>query len=201
MLKKAGLAGLALAVLVVGGIALTYVIPVSVAVGPCLKDWTSPSSYGRRASPLASTALPLGDGAVKVCYGRPSARGRLVYGFLIPHGRLWRFGANEPTRLFTSVPLDVAGVAVEPGRYSLYVIPEAEQWTVAVNRSTFHWGLDFSEAVLAREVGRGVVPVRTTPGYVETFALTLVPTEPGRANLVADWERTRVEIPIALRPR
>ncbi len=183
-----------------GALTALYVLPVGVALGPCLKDWTSPSSYQPRASPLASTTLPLGDGAVKVCYGRPSARGRLVFGYLVPWDRLWRFGANEPTRLFTSVPLDVAGLAVPPGRYSLYAVPGPERWEIAVNRSTFHWGLDFSPAVLAKEVGRVTVPSTVTARFVEAFTLRLLAEAPGRAALVAEWERTRVVIPLAVRP-
>lgn len=179
------------------GAALTYVLPVSVALGPCMRDWTSPTAYRPRPSPLESTSMPLGSGAVKVCYGRPSARGRAVFGALVPWDQYWRFGANEPTRLFTNVAIRVGDVAVPPGRYSLYVIPGPDQWTVAVNRSTFHWGLDFSAKVLAQEVGRTVVPVTLLDQPVETLELRLEPgQDPGTGRLVSEWERTRVVIPL-----
>ena len=188
-----GIAGLA------GILTALYRLPVSVALGPCLRDWTSPTSYRPRVSPLASTSLGLGGGSVKVCYGKPSARGRVVFGDVVPWGRLWRLGANEPTRLFTNIPLDVAGVAIAPGRYSLYAVPGPETWEVALNRSTFHWGLDFSEHVLSREIGRVRIAADSTEGHVETLTLGLEPESETRAALVIEWERTRVRVPILAR--
>lgn len=183
------------------GLAGLYSLPVSLALGPCLMDLTNVNTYRRRSSPLASSALPLGQGAVKVCYGRPSAKGRVIYGALIPYGEYWRFGANEPTRLYTDVPLVLAGMALPPGRYSLYAFPGPDRWEIAVNRSTRHWGRELSGRVLALEVGRATLPVRPTFRFVETFTMTLVPAgDRDHATLVADWERTRLEIPLAAGP-
>jgi hypothetical protein len=91
-----------------------------------------------RASPYDSATIALGDGAAKICYGRPSLRGReMIGGDAVPYGQLWRTGANEPTILHVNVPARVAGLAVEPGAYSLYTIPEPGlEWTLIVNRST-----------------------------------------------------------------
>ncbi len=77
-----------------------------------------------RQSPLDSVTFTAGGKTVKLCYGRPSARGRkMIGGELIPYGKLWRTGANEPTVIFTPVALDIAGVRVEPGKYSIYSVP------------------------------------------------------------------------------
>lgn len=188
------LAGLA------GIVTATYFIPVSVMLGPCMKDWTSPNSYSRRASPLASQELHVQGGAIKVCYGRPSARGRTVFGELVPFGRYWRLGANEPTRLFTSVPLEVAGVAIPPGRYSLYALPDRYRWEIAINRSTFHWGTDFSDRVLARDVGRAEVFSQPVPEPVDTLTLTLRHTIGlSQPVLTIEWEQTRVEVQMVVR--
>src|SRR5256885_8017059 len=81
-----------------------------------------------RPSPLDSSAVQLGGGTIKLCYGRPSARGRKVMGELVPFGQPWRLGANEATSIHLPFAAEIAGVRVEPGTYTLYVIPGASKW-------------------------------------------------------------------------
>ncbi|HEX9754695.1 MAG TPA: DUF2911 domain-containing protein [Gemmatimonadales bacterium] len=182
-----------------GGVAL-YLLPVSIALGPCLKDWTNLTSYRPRESPLENASLQVMGGEIKVCYGSPSARGRIVFGSLVPYGRYWRLGANEPTRLATNVPLEIAGIAVPPGRYSLYAIPERNRWQLAISRSIFHWGTDFSDRVTSREVGRATVPAVQARPFVEALTIRLAPGEtPERAKLMIEWEHTKVEVPILVK--
>ncbi len=199
-MKRRLLGALAVAALVAGlvAVAITGVayLPVSVALGPCLKDWTSPSSYGKRSSPLATTTFRVGTGTVRVCYGRPSARGRTVFGALVPFGRLWRTGANEPTRLYTNVDLSVAGIDVPRGRYSLYTVPGPDRWEIRLSRSVLHWGNDISPEVQSREVGRATVPSDTAGSYVEMFTIRAVPGAGDAARLVLEWETTSVAIPV-----
>lgn len=186
----ATLAGLA------GIVSFLTVWPVSLGLGPCMRDWTSPSSWQPRASPLASLTVPVGDGAVRLCYGRPSTRSRQVFGGLVPWGRIWRLGANEPTRLFTAIPLEVAGVPVPAGRWSLYAVPTDSIWEIGVNASTFRWGNDFSPGVMAREVGRGRVVMESIARPVDT--LTFHPERAGgdTTYLVMTWARSTIRIPL-----
>lgn len=181
-----------LAAFVVTGVSL---VPVSLALGPCLRDLTSPSSYGTRASPLASVDVRVGDGAVRVCYGRPAMRGRAVFGQLVPFDSLWRTGANEPTRLYTNRPIRLAGIPLAAGRYSLYSIPRPERWEVFVSRSILHWGNDLSSSVRAAEVGRTVVPAERLAVPVETLTIGAHPDGNG-AVLYLDWEATRISLPL-----
>ena len=173
--------------------------PVSLALGPCLKDWTNLNSYQRRPSPLSSTTMALGTGRVKICYGRPSARGRVVFGELVPYGQYWRLGANEPTRLYTDVALDFGGLRVPPGRYSLYALAQRDQWIIAVNRSVTHWGTDFSDRVLSQELGRITVPATRLQTPVETLTLRLEPPNGREGRLDIRWERTTAEVVIRVR--
>jgi len=199
-MKQRLLGALAVAALAAGlvAVAITGVayLPVSVALGPCLKDWTSPSSYGKRSSPLAATTFRVGTGTVRVCYGRPSARGRTVFGALVPFGRLWRTGANEPTRLYTNVDLSVAGIDVPRGRYSLYTVPGPDRWEIRLSRSVLHWGNDISPEVESREVGRATVPSATADSYVEMFTIRAVPGAGDAVRLVLEWETTSIAIPV-----
>ncbi len=151
-----------------------------------------------RASPYDSTRFTLDGGDVLVCYGRPSARGRtMLGGENVPYGRLWRTGANEPTILHVSVPASVAGVAVEPGSYSLYTIPGETEWTVIVNRAIDQWGHEssYTPEVEAQEVGRGTVAAERVEEAVEQFTIRAEPAE-GGATLLLEWEHTRVPIPV-----
>ena len=78
-----------------------------------------------RASPYDSATVAVAGTALKVCYGRPSSRGRtMIGGEHVPYGELWRTGANEPTTIHTPIPVSIAGVDLEPGSYSLYTIPD-----------------------------------------------------------------------------
>jgi len=176
---------------IVGGIAF---VPTTVVLGPCLRDFTSPF-WEERASPLASTTFDVEDATVRVCYGRPSARDRTVFGGIVPYRQLWRTGANEPTRIYTDGAIDIAGVEVGPGRYSLYTIPDTAEWRVFVTESVLHWGNDLLRGAQDKVVGVGAVPVDTTAQYVETFTIT---GESGTdsARMVLEWERTKIAIPV-----
>jgi hypothetical protein len=150
-----------------------------------------------RSSPYDSATIAVGDGAAKVCYGRPSLRGReMIGGEAVPYGRLWRTGANEPTIIHLNVPARIAGMDVEPGSYALYTIPQPGlEWTLIVNRSTSQWGHEsrYSADVEAQEVGRASVPAETLDDTVEQ--LTIRPADRGE-GLYLEWQNTRVLIPI-----
>ncbi len=153
-----------------------------------------------RKSPLDSLTFSVAGKQVKVCYGRPSSRGRVMLGGEnVPYGKVWRTGANEPTIIFTSTPLKVAGLSVAPGAYSLYTVPGAREWEIIVNRSTSQWGEEsnYTDKVKAQEVGRAKVKTETVSKPVETFTISAEPS-PGKATaLVLEWEKTRVKIPVA----
>jgi hypothetical protein len=152
-----------------------------------------------RQSPLDSLQLTVAGQTVKLCYGRPSARGRtMIGGQGVPYGKLWRTGANEPTVIFTPVALDIAGVRVEPGKYSLYTVPGEKEWEIIVNRSTSQWGHEnaYTPEVKAQEVGRGKAPAERLSAPVETFTIAADPAGGEAQRLVLTWERTRVAIPL-----
>ena len=153
---------------------------------------------GRR-SQYDSTTVVLGDAQAKICYGRPSMRGRTIFGELIPFGQLWRTGADEPTTIHLPVATQIAGIAVQPGSYSLYTIPGEREWTVIVNRSTSQWGIEsqYTPEIQAQDAGRATVPAERIDTPVETFMIHAEPSGANGADLVLEWENTRVRIPIA----
>lgn len=157
------------------------------------------SAAGRRPSPLDSTSVSLDGGTIKVCYSRPSARGRKVMGSLVPYGAPWRLGANEATAIYLPFNARVAGTSVSPGWYSLYVVPEANQWRVVVNREAQRWGVPIDDDVRGKDVGSGVVPAERLPSPVEKLAITLRRSANTAATMDVEWESTRVRIPVEKR--
>lgn len=151
-----------------------------------------------RKSPLDSLTFNVAGSPIKLCYGRPSSRGRtMLGGAAVPYGKLWRTGANEPTIFFTPVAITVAGIRVAPGTYSLYTVPTARDWEIIVNRSITQWGEEsnYTPEVRAQEVGRAMVPSERVTEPVETFTMRGERAGSG-ATLVLEWEKTRVKVPI-----
>jgi hypothetical protein len=139
--------------------------------------------------------LPLGAPyPAKICYSRPSARGRSVYETLAPFGRAWRTGANEPTILELPRPARVAGVALPPGRFAILTVPGPERWVIV-----FHIFDDTDDASrIFRslvEVGRGIARAEPISPPVETFVIRAV-DDPANREFVLEWGTLRVHVPV-----
>jgi hypothetical protein len=152
-----------------------------------------------RASPKDSLSFSAGGADVKVCYSRPSLKGRtMIGGEAVPYGHVWRTGANEATMIHTTGHLVIAGIHVDAGTYSLYTVPGEREWEVIVNRSYMQWGHEstYTDSVRTQEVGRGRVPAQHLDQPVERFTMRAEPAQGGDANLILEWQNTRVAIPV-----
>ncbi len=151
-----------------------------------------------RPSPLAETTFTVGDLEGTLCYGAPSARGRQIMGGVVPFGEPWRLGANEATAIHLDGMAMLGGVHLQPGSYSLYVIPTESEWTFFINSTFQRWGIPIDDAVRATEVGSFTATPEPTEAPVETLTFTWAPADDGSAgDLVMEWENTRVRIPVA----
>lgn len=151
-----------------------------------------------RQSPYDSVTVDVTGQALKICYGRPSAQGREIFGGLVPYGTLWRTGANEPTILHVSFDAEIAGLRVPPGSYSLYTVPqESGEWELIINRSTSQWGhpSSYTDEVRAQELGRAPIRTERMDQAVELFTIRGEPAD-GGADILLEWERTRARIPV-----
>lgn len=169
----------------------------------------TPDQLGGRQSPPASLRFDVGGREALVCYGRPSARGRKVFGELVPFEELWRTGANEPTVLCLPFTAEIAGLRAPRGRYALYTVPSRGHWTLVVNRSVRQWGLTrtergaggrvfssaYTDAVRSAELGRVGVETAEVP-YVEQLSIRAEPLASDTTLLLLEWETTQVRIPI-----
>lgn len=144
-----------------------------------------------RSSPLQELRFEIDGGEALLCYGAPSARGREIMGGLVPFGQPWRTGANEPTTLHLSAMLMVGGVHLEPGSYSMYMIPGEDEWEVIFNTNYQRWGIPINDEVRSTEVGSFM----TTPQMIDEAYETLSFAHM-EGHLMMTWENTHLHMPI-----
>jgi len=126
---------------------------------------------------------------VKVVYSRPAKRERVIFGELVPFGKVWRTGANEATEVKFFKDVTFGGKKVKAGTYSLFTIPEKEEWTIILNSDTDVWGAySYNEK---NDVVRFKVKTAKTDQTVEYFTITFA-----EENMVLAWDNTKVEISI-----
>lgn len=129
-----------------------------------------------------------------VDYGRPSRRGRVVFGHVVPWGRVWRTGANEATQFTTDTPLVIGGRSIPAGTYSLWTLPRPDRATLIVNRRTGQWGtryergLDLARIEMARE---------TLAEPLDRFTIAIEATGDGGV-LRMSWDSTSYLVPVSI---
>jgi hypothetical protein len=109
-------------------------------------------------------------------------------------------GADEATSIYLPVAGTLGGVALEPGWYSLYAIPDEGEWRIVVNADAHRWGIPIDDAVRARDIGSVVVPSETTSNAEELLRVRLHRTSGNAANVIVEWDRTVVRVPLVLTP-
>lgn len=149
------------------------------------------------ASPSAATATEVGYTNLSVEYHRPGVRGRLIFGDMVPWGRIWRAGANENTLLRIDARITAGDTVLLPGLYSMYLIPEEKgDWTWIINRAQDNWGARGYDP--RKDLVRVKVKARRLPERIETLEYRFMNVRPQSADLVLEWEWFRVTLPILL---
>jgi len=149
-----------------------------------------------RPSPLDSVSVVLRDRIARICYSRPSARGRSVDS-LVPLRRAWRTGANEPTTITLTSRLSIGGVVLDRGRYVLLTVPGQEQWRLVFNTTP-----DTEPARMfatLRQVALGTGQVETLTRSVEQFTIRAV-VDSVAPEFLFEWGTWRVHVPVRLAP-
>jgi hypothetical protein len=149
----------------------------------------APRSLGT-LSPPDSVKATVAGAALAIRYSRPSARGRVIFGAVVPWNQVWRTGANQATVLETSADLVVAGTSLPAGKYSLWTIPSPAGWKLIVNRNTGQWGTEYDAQY---DLARLDMQMESLPQPVEQFTIAIEPKGNGGA-LTLEWERTRVSV-------
>jgi hypothetical protein len=147
-------------------------------------------------SPPAETSVTIAGKAIRIQYAAPSMRGRKIFGGLEPYGRVWRAGANDATALHTDANLDIGGLSVPKGDYTLFVYLDPNQWQLIVSKQTGEWGLDYNQS---RDLGRVKMDMSKPPKPIETYKMTLSSVGANKGKLQLAWENTIAEVGITVK--
>jgi hypothetical protein len=149
----------------------------------------------KRPSPPEQATWDLGGGkSVTVDYSSPRAKGRKIYGELVPFGQVWRTGANEATLLTTPVDLKIGGTSVPAGKYTIFTVPNKDKWTLVISKKTGEWGTDYPGP--SNDLARIDMKTSALPSPAENFTISFEKAVSG-ANLNIDWETTRASVPVS----
>jgi len=149
----------------------------------------------KRPSPPAHVEYKFADGKMlTIDYSSPRMRGRVIYGGLVPYGTEWRVGANEATTFVTDTDLVVGGTVVPAGSYTLFALPNADNWKLIISKKTGEWGIPYPGARF--DFARIHMKLSTLPSPLEDFTIGLAATPVG-CTLNLDWATTRASVDIA----
>lgn len=121
-------------------------------------------------------------------------KGRKIYGDLVPYGEVWRTGANEATTFVTNTALEVGGKNVPAGSYTIFTVPNRDQWTLIINKKTGEWGIPYKYQ--NDELARVDMKVSKLPSPLEDFTISYEKSGNGCVMNI-DWDTTRASVDIA----
>ena len=145
-------------------------------------------------SPEGKIIQRVGFTDITVSYSRPSAKGRQIFGGVVPFGTLWRTGASDATTIGFNQPVRIAGQIIPAGKYSLFTITNASEWTIILNKdTTLHGTSDYQDSL---DVVRFKVKPGKAPRFQETFTIEVADIVKDAATLFLIWENTEASFPI-----
>ncbi|MBP7810226.1 MAG: DUF2911 domain-containing protein [Bacteroidia bacterium] len=142
-------------------------------------------------SPLQTLKQAFALSDITIEYSRPSAKGRVVYGDVVPFGSVWRTGANSSTKITFGEDVKVEGAELKAGTYALYSIPNKDSWDLMFYKDLTLGG-DVSNYKAENEVLKIKVKPSALTEKVETFAINVADITANSASIELMWEKTRV---------
>jgi hypothetical protein len=144
-------------------------------------------------SPMDAATFPssykVANKLIKVIYSRPQLNGRA------PYGDVWRTGANEATEIIFYQDVTIGGKKVKAGTYSLFTIPENDEWTILINTDINVWGAyTYNDA---KTVAKITVPITQDKTSLDAFSIVFEENKNG-ADMYMGWGTVRVKVPIQL---
>jgi hypothetical protein len=156
--------------------------------------------YTKSFSPEDQVKFEDGDVKISVVYNRPSKKGRVIFGELVPYGKVWRTGANEATTFETNKDLTFGDKTLKAGKYTLWTIPVEQTWTVIFNSESGQWGVGFNGEA-NRDPGKDVLTAEATSVSIEKefeqFTIALE-NMGGEHELTFIWDKTLVSLPFSI---
>ena len=151
-----------------------------------------------KVSPVATVTQVVGFTTISIDYSRPAARGRKIFGGLVPYGRIWRVGANESTKFSIDTEVSILGNQLASGTYALYAFPEEEDWEIVFHKNTSHWGDGRKEYNPEEDAFRVRLQPQKQQSYQENFLISFDSISHNHATMVLHWANTSVCVPLSV---
>lgn len=136
-----------------------------------------------------------GLSTIELSYSRPNAKGRVIFGDLVPFGNVWRTGANSATTLTFGEEVTIGDKKIAAGKYGLLSIPSKNSWILIITKQ-----LDVTSPS-AYKAESDLVRVNLSPvnlaNKVETFTMQFTNVKSGSCELNLQWENTSISLPIS----
>jgi Protein of unknown function (DUF2911) len=145
-------------------------------------------------SPTQTLKQDFALSSIEITYSRPAAKGRKIFGDLVPFGKIWRTGANAATKVTFGEDVKVGGVPVKAGSYAIYSVPTANEWEIIINKGANNSGLTGYKT--EDDVARFKVESMKLPMMIENFTIILGNLTASSADIQILWENTAVQIPV-----
>lgn len=159
-------------------------------------------SFGQIKTPAASPACKMtqtvGLTDITIEYSRPGVKGRTIFGDLVPYDKIWRFGANQATKMTFSTDVNIGGQDIEKGTYAVLATPSKSSWSIMFypfEASGFGGYVEKTPAATA--VARTV----SMNESVESFMITVDNLRDNSADLLILWDKTMAMLPITVNAR
>ena len=169
-----------------------------IALGLFLYSVFVENIFASRLSPKDTAKLELNDLKLKVFYNRPYKKDREIFGALVPFNEVWRTGANEATTFETNKSLEVGGMPLPEGKYTLWTVPKDSVWTVIFNSKQYAWGVDSEMKPMwdpNYDVLKIDVPVEKINTTVEQFTIAF-DNSTDNLFLTMAWDDTKISVPL-----
>lgn len=170
-------------------ITLGLFLSTMVASGAWAQDFKMPAP-----SPSATISQEFSTSKIDLQYSRPATKGRKIFGDLVPFGKEWRTGANSASKITFGEEVMFGNTKIAAGTYSIYTIPNKDNWEVILNASTENWGLSGYDK--AKNVATVKVKTIGLKDKVESFTMSIEHLNNNSCELSIAWENTKVIVPI-----
>ncbi|TNJ43065.1 DUF2911 domain-containing protein [Tamlana fucoidanivorans] len=176
----------------------TLILLSIIALGLFLYSVFVENIFSPRLSPKDTVEFKLNDLKLEVFYNRPYKKGREIFGALVPYNQVWRTGANEATTFETNQTLDVKGMPLTPGKYTLWTVPKDSAWTVIFNSKQYKWGVNAQMQPMwdpNYDVINVDVPVEKLANPVEQFTISF-DNSTDNLFLTMAWDDVKIAVPL-----
>ena len=163
---------------------------LALAAAPALAQLATPLP-----SPNASVTQTIGITKAEVVYSRPSVKGRVIWGELVPWDQVWRTGANAVTKISFDTDVTVEGQKLPAGAYGLFTIPGKSEWTVIFNKQSAGSPYDYA-------ADKDALRVKVKPAALaeakELFTISFPAVSANGATLQIAWEKVKVSLAVGV---